>query len=105
MYVSSNVVSRGASFMFSAHLTSVAGIVQAVVEFTGADGKSQAAYSYLRLASGTANDGTWTATIAVPTQAEPGMWKLRGFGMGDAAGHWDGTYPESYATSCSISVQ
>ncbi len=71
----------------TAHLTDdSSGVSYAVVYFDSPSNNQTLAF--FSLASGTATDGTYQASVTIPKGAEPGTWKLFSVVLGDPAGNF-----------------
>ncbi len=76
-------VAPGGSVKLTVHLTSCPGIIDPSITYLNPDG-SDGPHADFKLASGTLNDGDWTATVLVDQYGKAGTYKvkeLRGFDL------------------------
>jgi hypothetical protein len=90
----------------TAHITDdSSGVAFALVSFNSPSGNQNASGTFT-LASGTATDGTYQATVTIANGAEPGTWKLTLVSLSDAAGnaanYSSASFPSGTPTDLSV---
>ena len=85
--VSPSSVTPGNSVTVTAHITDdISGVASASIAYQLANG-SNVAFPYFTRVAGTAQDGTWQATVSVPQAAASGVWFVNQLDATDAAGN------------------
>jgi hypothetical protein len=93
-----DVSSSSKTVTVTAHITDDKSGVQHAEVYFSSPSNTQHEFSFFALKSGTATDGTYTATITIPKSAEAGTWKLTRVNLLDQANNSVDDGP-SYSTS------
>jgi hypothetical protein len=80
-----DVTNAAQTVTVTAHLTDDNTGVNSAVIYFSSPSSAQTAFASFSLTSGTATDGTYTASVTIPQGAEPGTWKIYRVSLQDTA--------------------